>query len=119
MQGMMFTLPIHFHGAMAANGTFRWKAPINCHLQHVSAVASNDSDATLKIGTSSDDDEILTESTIGDSGTPVEKTASNWASTNPTGRIDEGDTLLVTVDFDGAAGTAGQNVSIVLTLTEG
>ena len=41
-------------------------------LVHVSAVAFNDSDATLKIGTSTDDDEFLVETAIGDSGTPSE-----------------------------------------------
>jgi hypothetical protein len=119
MQGMHFVLPVHLHGTLAANATFRWKVPFDCILQHISAAASNDSDATLKVGTSSDDDEILAETTIGDSGTPVEKDVDNWATTNPTGRLDKGDIFLVTLDFDGSSGTAGQNVILVFTFSEG
>src|SRR5687768_13634281 len=119
MQGLNIVLPVHYHGTLAADATYRWKTPFDCILQHVSAVASNNSDATLKFGTSSDDDEIMTATAIGDSGAPAEFTASNWAATNPTGRLDKGDVFLATLDFDGASGTAAQNVSLTFTFTEG
>ena len=119
MQGLNIVLPVHYHGTLAADATYRWKAPFDCILQHVSAVASNNSDATLKFGTSSDDDEIMTATAIWDSGTPAEFTASNWAATNPTGRLDKGDIFLAPLDFDGASGTAAQNVSLTFTFTEG
>ena len=119
MQGLNLQLPVHYHGTLAADATYRFKAPFDCILQHVSAVASNNSDATLKLGTTSDDDAIMTAAAIGDSGAPVEFTPTNWATTNPTGRINKGDVFLSTLDFDGASGTAGQNVSLLFTFTEG
>lgn len=106
-------LCIHVPGALSANLTLYWKAPFDLVLEHISAVTSNNSDATLKIGDSGDDDEILAAVAIGDSGTPAEFVAANWAVTNPTARITKGDVVVFTLDFDGAAGTAAQNPTII------
>lgn len=114
-----FILPITVPGTLAANVVFYWTVPMDCTIQHVSAVASNDSDATLKIGTSTDDDEFLIACVIGDSNVPVEKTAPDDFRETETPHLSRGDILIVTLDFDGAAGTAAQNVSIVLTFEEG
>jgi hypothetical protein len=65
-----FALSYHIPGTLAANVTIYWTAPFDCTLRHVSAVASNDSDATLIIGTSADTNGFLESTTIGDSGTP-------------------------------------------------
>lgn len=119
MQGQKMLLPIHLHGTLAANATFRWKVPSQMHVDHVSVVASNDSDATFKLGISTDDDSILAAAVIGDSGTPVEKTRADFASTNPTGKLNDGDILLGTLDFDGSAGTPAADVTIVITLLDG
>jgi hypothetical protein len=119
MQGLYFPLSFHVPGALAANLTIYWKAPFDCVLQHVSAVAGNNSDATLKIGDSGDDDEIMTATAIGDSGTPAEFDVDNWASTNAGGRILKGDVVVFTLDYDGVAGTAAQNVTLVAAFTEG
>lgn len=120
MLGNHFPLTIHLHGTLTANATFRWKVPApGFHVKHVSAGQSNAGSATLKLGTTSDDDAILTEYAIGVSGTPNEKTVTDFATTNPTGKLAEGDILLGTLDYDGSSGTAGQNVTIVITLTEG
>ena len=67
----IFQRSYHIPGTLSANLSIRFTAHTNMSLLHVSAVASNDSDATLRIGTSTDD-EFLAETTIGDSGTPVE-----------------------------------------------
>ena len=120
MQGTYFPLSFHVTGTLAANVTVYWKAPFDCVLQHVSAVASNNSDATLKIGDSGDDDEILVATAIGDSGSPAEFDRDDWRSGfNETGRILKGDVVIFTLDYDGVAGTAAQNVTIVAAFTEG
>lgn len=106
----------HFPGTMAANAIMRFTIPFDAQLVHVSAVASNNSDATLKIGDSLDDDKILVAVAIGDSGTPATFTSANWAVTNPNGYYSLGDIAVFTLDYDGAAGTAAQNVTIVATL---
>jgi len=114
-----FVFPMHVPGTLAANITVRWTAPMDCTLQHVSAVASNDSDALLKIGTSADDDEFLQLTAIGDSGTPVEFAAPDAFRYTATPRIQRGDVVIFTLDFDGAGGTAAQNVTVVGTFEEG
>jgi len=120
-----FQTAFHIPGTLAANIDIRFTAPSNCTLRHVSAVASNDSDATLAIGTSADTDGFLVACVIGDSAVPVEKALANFDGALLTDagkefpRIADGDVVVLTLDFDGAAGTAAQNVTIVLTFAEG
>lgn len=114
----IFQQTYHIPGTLAANITPRWTLPGDCQLQHVSAVASNDSDATLKIGNSADDDAYLAASVIGDSGTPLEFDRDNFVGgqfPHPT----KGTVMVLTLDYDGAGGTAAQNVTLVLTFSEG
>jgi hypothetical protein len=113
-----FQQAYHIPGTLAADINIRFTAPSDCKILHVSAVASNDSDATLKIGTSSDDDEFLTASTIGDSNTPEEFELADFVD-DEFPRIEDGDVVIFTLDHDGAGGTAAQNVTIVATLAEG
>jgi len=123
--GQRFTVPIHVPGALSANMEMRWTAPHDCTLLHVSAVASNDSDATLQIGDSSDQDEYLTAAVIGDSGTPVEFDGDDFVDTSGNThtryypRIVDGTVVRVSLDYDGDGGTAAEDVTIVLTLAEG
>jgi len=119
MQGTQIVKAFHIPGTLAANINIRFTAYRDMILQHISGVASNDSDATLAVGISSDTDSILTAAVIGDSDTPVEKTASDWATTNSTGRINKGDVFVATLDYDGAAGTAAADVTLIFTFTEG
>ena len=82
-------------------------------------MASNDSDATIAAGDSGDTDEYLVAAVIGDSQVPVVYTRANWATTNPSAAFAEGDVIVLTLDYDGSSGTAGQNVTIVVTTIEG
>jgi len=124
MIGTRIPITIHLHGTLAANavGTFRLSCPAT--LIHVSAVASNNSDATLKIGTSADDDGILVAVAIGDSATPTvfDRGDFDGALISPAGECYHGAETTVyswTLDYDGASGTAAQNVEIIFTFTEG
>lgn len=115
----------HFTGALAANLNIRFTAHTNMSLIHVSAVASNDSDALITIGTSADTDGYLASTTIGDSGTPIEFDLDDFdgALLTEAGkdypRINDGDIVVILCDFDGASGTAAEDMTIILTLTEG
>ena len=118
MQGNKQMVVIHIPGTLSANITPKWTAEHGMTLLHVSAVASNDSSATLKIGTSADDDAFLAEAAIGDSGTPVEKARADFVG-GEFPRLAKGDIVVLTLDYDGASGTAAQNVTLALTFAEG
>jgi hypothetical protein len=119
----IFQVGFHIAGTTAANANIRWTAPCDCTLIHVSAVGSNDGDATLIVGDSTDTNGYLTAFAIGDSNTPVEKEAVSDFSGDLAGsqypRISDGDVLVLTLDYDGDGGTAADDVTIVLTFAEG
>jgi hypothetical protein len=120
-----FVQTIHVPGSLAANLDIRWTVPSDCTLVHVSAVASNDSDATMAIGTSANDDGFLEACVIGDSSTPVEKAVADFdgdllsdpGSEPP--RLSDGDVFVILIDFDGDGGTAADDLTLVLTFQEG
>lgn len=113
-----FVQMIHVPGALGANLLAVFTAPTGCQLVHVSAVASNDSDALLILGTTSDTDAYLESCVIGDSSVPVEKGRTDFVDDQfPV--VADGDVVAVTLDYDGASGTAAQDVTIVLTFVEG
>jgi hypothetical protein len=120
MDGMRVVVPVHFHGTMAANGLFRWKVPCGLTLAHVSAGSSVDTNATVKIGNTgtNGDDDYMTAKDVGDAAAVAEYDRSDFVD-GEYPHIAAGTTLLVTVDFDGASGTAAQNCSVVLTFLEG
>jgi hypothetical protein len=118
MQGNRLLFPVHVPGTLAANITFHFKAPFDLQLIGVQAVGSNANDATIKVGTTSDDDAYLLAASIGDSGAPVEFGKSNFVGTQYP-HISDGTVILVTVDFDGSSGTAVQNLTVVLIFTDG
>lgn len=97
------------------SGNYEWyaKLPFGLTITHVSAVASNNSDATIKVGSTDDDDEVLTASVVGDSGTPAEYDSADFVSAAP--HLDDGDILDVTIDYDGESGTAAADLQVVIT----
>jgi hypothetical protein len=108
---MTFYIP----GTLAANQVIEVAADRNWKLLHVSAVASNDSDATLIIGNDGDTDAYLESSTIGDSDVPEEFSRDDFVNGEfPT--HEKGDVFVITLDYDGDGGTAAQNVVLVLTI---
>lgn len=126
MQGMLFTIAVHLHGTLAANATGNFKLPKAATLIAVSASASNAASSTLEVGTSADRDGILDAVAVGQSNVPTEWNAqhASWAgalvTAGQTGyTFAKGDILAWDLDFDGAAGTAGQNVALLFTFLEG
>ena len=120
-----FTVELMLPGTLSANVNMRWTVPSNCTLLHVSAVASNDSDATIDIGTSADTDGYLDGKLVGDSNTPAEYDLDDFNGalvtdqTNEYPQIVDGTIMVVICDFDGASGTAADDLTIVLTFSEG
>lgn len=118
MATRVFTISFHIPGTLSANVTPVWTAPFDCQLIHVSATATNNSDATLSIGTVASAAAYLAASTIGDSSDPAEFDRDNFVGSQFP-HIAKGTDVMLTLDYDGSAGTAAQNVTIVLTFTEG
>lgn len=114
----VFTISYYIPGTLAANHVLEFVAPFDCQLVHAQAHQSNDGSATLKIGTSSDDDAYLAEAAIGDSNAPAEWDRDNFVGTQFP-HIADGTVVVLTLDYDGASGTAAQNAQILLTLCEG
>jgi len=120
-----FSHAYHVPGTLSADLDIRFTVPSDCTLVHVSAVAGNDSDATLALGSSDDTDGYLTATAIGDSGTPAEFDRADFDGAllsdagNEFPRLAAGTVFVLTLDHDGASGTAAQNVTLVLTLAEG
>lgn len=120
MLGNHITWTVHIPGTLAANINIRFTVPIDCVITHVSAVTSNDSAAILDLGISTNTDSVIDAQTIGDSNVPVVFTRDDFAANaNPTGRFAKGDILVATLDYDGAAGTAGADFTLVITALEG
>jgi hypothetical protein len=120
MQGRRFTISIHLHATLAANAAGTFIMPCQATLIEVSAVASNNSDATLSVGNSVAGAAVYcVAQVIGDSGAPAVLTQTGTAIT-ASGRTNIPDDTIMTwtLDFDGAGGTAGQNVTIMFTFEE-
>ena len=114
-----FVMTIVIPGTLAAAVDFKTTIPSPCTLQHLSMVQSNAGSARVKIGTSSDDDAYLAYTNVGISGTPVVLSAlSDWiGSVRP--HLSKDEVFAVSVDHDGDGGTAADDLTIVLTFSEG
>jgi len=107
-----FTVP----GTLAADVPFIFVAPDGCQLVEVSAVATNPSDAQLKIGDDVDDARSMVFKDIGDNSIPVVFGRQDFVGTEfPV--YQKGQIVVATLDFDGAAGTAANNVTLLMTFT--
>lgn len=118
MATRVFTISFHIPGTLSANVTPVWTAPFDCQLIHVSATATNNSDATLAIGTTSSASAYLAATAIGDSSDPAEFDRNDFVG-QQFPHIAAGTDIMLTLDYDGSSGTAAQNVTIILTFTEG
>lgn len=103
MKERMITTCHDVAGTTTGNVTRIDEFPFSVTFLKLKAWASNDSDATLALSGGA----TVTATTIGDSGDP--KTIS------PTAPVEvAADTAITfTLDYDGAGGTAGQNVQII------
>lgn len=124
LEGFKVIVPFHLPGTAGANILYTFVAPENLILTHVQAVGTNAHDATITVGTVADPDGYLTVKDVGDSSVPGEWSAANFtgALVPVSGQevpVADGTVVRVVVDFDGAAGTAVQNLSVALTFRKG
>lgn len=128
MQGNKFVHSVHLPGTLAANQQGSFMFPFAVTLAFVSAGQSNAGAGTLVVGSLADPDAFLLAKPIGVSGTPVIFNHKNWDGSGlPAGHAPGIDRVYVPkntpitwlLDYDGAGGTAGQNVSILFGLIEG
>lgn len=123
MQGMRMVVPVHLHGTLSANAQGAFQLPCGATLVEVSACASNDSDATLAVGTSADADGALTAQAIGDASVPAVFGRGDFdgalVGENQYPEFVAGTVITWLLDYDGSSGTAGQNVTILFTFLEG
>lgn len=118
---------VHLHGTLAANasGVIPAWSNIGVKLLEVAASSSNAGDATLKIGTTTDDDAYMTAKAIGVSSAPIWFTVTNFDgvladSLHITCPQHAPKTVFTwTLDFDGDGGVAAANVDLVFTLLIG
>lgn len=113
----------HIHGTLSADAAFVWTQRRPCTIRAVQAVGSNANDATLKVGTTTDDDAYITAFAIGDSDVPVvKKTMAHFDGATADSQFPHvpADTVVkLTLDHDGAGGTAAADVTIVVECLEG
>ena len=113
-----FTQCFHVPGTLSANLAIIWTVPSDCQLVHVSAVSTADSDAIMSIGTTSDTDAYLDETTIGDSSVPSEFDRDDFVG-DQYPDISDGTVMEIVLDYDGDSGTAADDFTVVLTFVEG
>jgi hypothetical protein len=124
MDGMRVLVPFHVPGTLAANVSFIFRAPCDLTLKSVQAVGTNANNALITVGTTADTDGYLTSSDVGDSSVPAEYRRSSFtgalvASSGQDVAVADDTVVQVTVDYDGSAGTAVQNLTVLLEFTEG
>jgi hypothetical protein len=113
-----FTQTLHVTGTLAANVSAKYVLPFDAQLVHVSAVGSNTNNGILDIGPSTDTDGYLDGVNIGDGGTPAEFDRDDFVGTQFP-HIAKGTIIVITLDYDGAGGTATADFTLVLTFTVG
>ncbi len=120
MAMQVFQQSYHIPGALAASPVIKFTTPFDMQLIHVSAVQSDTDTATLKIGTSADDDGYLVASNFGVSGTPAEFDRDNFTGALITSgqfpHIAKGTIVVITITDHGSH---SNDPTVVLTFTEG
>lgn len=118
-----FCKAFHVPGTLTANLNIRWIPPDNCQLLHVSGVTSNDAATTVDVGDAADAGLHVEDFDVGAGANTIHELADVQDFTEfETGqwpRIADGDTVVIAVDYDGDSGTAGHDLTLVLTFAEG
>ena len=106
-------------GTLSAPVQYTATMPSACTIQQVSMVQSNAGNGRAKMGLSTDDDTFLIYTEMGQTNVPVvlEDEADFRSSVRP--HLAAGDILKFYIDHDGASGTAADDVTVVITFTEG
>jgi hypothetical protein len=113
-----FQQAYHVPGTLTADLAIIFTAHHGLQLTHVSMVCTNAASTTVAIGTTSSAAAYMAAAAVGQSSAPATKTRANFVG-EQFPKIATGTVVKLTIDHDGAAGTAGANLTVVLTFTEG
>jgi hypothetical protein len=113
-----FVLSFYIPGTLAANHTLNFLAPFDLQLLHVSLCGTNANNANMQVGYQGSAAAYMVAKDFGDSSVPLEYDRDDFVSSQFP-HIADGTNILLTVDYDGSAGTAIANAVIVLTFTRG
>lgn len=118
MQGNRVILPIYIPGNLSANHTFTFRTVMPLSLLHVSACATNATNATLALGKSGAATDYMAAKAIGSSNVPAEFDRDDFVDEQYP-HVPQGTDFLMTLDYDGSSGSAAAGAQVVLTFSEG
>ena len=98
-----FTLPFAQEGALSGDWVIQFEFPFDVQLLGFCSYSTNDNDATIKVGTDTDTKTVGRTDLVGDQYPHIDKETE----------------ITITIDYDGAAGTAAQDLALVFYFTEG
>jgi hypothetical protein len=119
MQGTRFVVSYHTAGTLAANHSFIFKVPFDCSLISVSAAGSNANNGILDVGKTAALEAYLKDMDVGDSSVAAIKKAESDFVGSVFPHIPADTNVIATLDYDGAAGTAVADFTLVMVFTEG
>lgn len=114
----VFTTSFYIPGTLSGDHTIEFKLPFDAQLIAVSLANSAATDGTVALGYTGSTSAYMAAKDIGDSDVAA---VYNWddfvGSQYP--HIDAATNIIITVDYNGSAGTAAANLVIILTFTVG
>lgn len=114
-----FVQTIVVPGTLTGAISYTATIPSACTIQKLSMVQSNAGAGRIKLGLSTDDDIFSVYTNMGVSGVPVVFETADDFRNDVFPHLAAGDILKLYCDHDGAGGTAADDVTIVITFTEG
>lgn len=99
-------------GSLSANWTITWELDHAFMPRHVAFNGSNASDALISLGTAAATTAVLDTKDAGDSDAVAEYDKDNFEDADY--QFSKGDIVQITIDYDGAAGTAIDDPCIVI-----
>ena len=117
MQGSLIHFGFKVDGTLTADNVRRFQAPVDLQLVKVNAGADNATSFILDIGTAADTDAYLDGVTV----TGATSTTTDFGQTDFVDdefpAIPDGTEVVITIDYDGGAGTDGAGVHVDLWFT--
>jgi hypothetical protein len=107
---------INVEGTLTADITKRYRFPFPVSLKYVSGFTSNNSDLHVSVGHGGSTTNVMTSTDFGDSISLNTKNRQHDTEIQET-TVPAETTINIVIDFDGASGTAGQDLSLALYFT--
>ncbi len=119
MQGTRFAVSYHTGGTLAANQTVIFKFPFDVQLISVSAANTAATDALVDVGKTAALEAYVKDMAVGDSSVAAVLDEAGDFEGDVFPHIVADTNIIVSVDYDGAAGVAAANLTLVLVFSEG